>query len=203
MNRFIQLVSTALLVVMASPVFSAPQIGKTAPDFTAMDTYGNEVSLAELRGKTVVLEWTNDGCPYVRKHYDSNNMQSLQKAALADDVVWVTVISSAPGKQGYVTAEQGNELTAKENASPSHLILDPEGTIGKSYDARTTPHMYIVDAAGTLVYMGGIDDKPTSNMADIEGATNYVQAALTAMKNGSPIANPTTRPYGCSVKYSS
>ncbi|GHA04956.1 thioredoxin family protein [Arenicella chitinivorans] len=203
MNRFSNVISVFLVLVFASPVFAAPEVGKPAPEFAMQDTEGNDVSLTELRGKTVVLEWFNDGCPYVRKHYGSNNMQALQNEAVADGVVWVTVISSAPGKQGYVTAEEGNALTAKHGASPTHLLLDPEGTLGKAYDARTTPHMYIIDPKGELVYMGGIDDKPTANPADIDGANNYVRSALAELKSGTSITSPTTRPYGCSVKYSS
>lgn len=203
MNRFSKVITACFALVLSSAVFAAPEVGKPAPEFAMQDSYGNEVNLAELKGKTVVLEWFNDGCPYVRKHYGSNNMQALQKEAVADDVVWVTVISSAPGKQGYVSAEEGNALMTKHGATSTHLLLDPEGTLGKAYDARTTPHMYIIDAQGDLVYMGGIDDKPTANPADIEGANNYVRSALAELKSGAPITNSTTRPYGCSVKYAS
>lgn len=203
MRKLLKIVSVFALLALANSVFAGPEVGKPAPDFVGVDSNGKEVALADLRGKTVVLEWTNEGCPYVKKHYKSDNMQTLQKEAVADDVVWVSVISSAPGKQGYVTPEEGNAIIEKYNASPTHLVLDPEGTIGRAYDARTTPHMYVIDAEGELVYMGGIDDKPTTSQADIEGANNYVRAALTDLKNDKPVATPATRPYGCSVKYSS
>ena len=159
------------------------------------------MKLSDFHGKTVVLEWTNDGCPYVKKHYGSGNMQSLQKDAAAKGIVWLTVISSAPGKQGYVDGAGANGLTASRGAAPAAVLLDPEGAVGHLYDARTTPHMFIVDKDGTLVYMGGIDDKPATEAADIPGAKNYVRAALDEIAAGKPVAEAVTRPYGCSVKY--
>lgn len=200
--RVTKFLTAIALLTVVGPLFAAPEVGKPAPDFTMVDTMGKEVSLTELRGKTVVLEWTNHGCPYVRKHYESDNMQALQKEATADEVVWVSVISSAPGKQGYVSADEGNSLSTERGAAPSHLLLDPEGTLGRDYDARTTPHMYVINPAGELVYMGGIDDKPTADKADIDGAQNHVRSALGDLKKGQPVATPTSRPYGCSVKYS-
>lgn len=195
------LISAALALAIASPSLAAPEVGAPAPVFTGTTTGGESVALADLRGKTVVLEWTNHDCPYVRKHYETGNMQALQREATGDGIVWLTVISSAPGKQGYVTPAEADELTRSRDAAPTHVILDPEGTIGRAYDARTTPHMYVIDSEGTLVFMGGIDDKPTANHASVEGATNYVRAALTALAEGQPVAEPVTRPYGCSVKY--
>lgn len=180
---------------------AAPKIGAGAPAFEAMDSNGKMHSLADFKGKTVVLEWTNHDCPYVVKHYSTGNMQALQRDAVADGIVWLSVISSAPGRQGYVEGEEANRLSKKRDAAPSVVLLDPNGKVGRSYDARTTPHMYVIDAAGTLVYMGGIDDRPTTNRADIEGATNYVRAALADMAAGRPVATPVSRPYGCSVKY--
>lgn len=182
---------------------AAPKVGAPAPEFTGATTSGASLSLADLKGKTVILEWTNHDCPFVRKHYGSGNMQALQKEATADGVVWLSVISSAPGTQGYVQPGEADRLTRDRGASPSHVILDPEGGIGKAYGARTTPHMYVIDAKGVLRYMGGIDDRPTTRPADVEGANNYVRAALSDMKSGREVATPVARPYGCSVKYGS
>lgn len=191
------------LFFSTTSVFAAPKVGSEAPQFTVTDTNGNQISTADLVGKTVVLEWTNHDCPYVKKHYESGNMQALQSEAIGDEVVWLSIISSAEGKQGSVNSEQANDLTVQRNAAPSHVVLDPEGEIGRAYDARTTPHMYIIDADGKLAYMGGIDDKPTANPADIESAENYVRTALREIKSGQAVSTPTSRPYGCSVKYSS
>jgi hypothetical protein len=186
---------------MTATAHAAPEVGKHAPEFTAVDSNGKTVKLSDFRSKTVVLEWTNDGCPYVKKHYGSGNMQSLQKDAAAKGIVWLTIISSAPGKQGYVDGAGANELTKARGAAPTAVLLDPSGAVGRLYDARTTPHMFIVNTEGTLVYMGGIDDKPTSNPDDIPGARNYVRAALGEMAAGKPVTEAVTRPYGCSVKY--
>ena len=179
------------------------RIGAPAPAFTMPDSNGRPVSLGEFKGKTVVLEWTNHGCPYVGKHYRSNNMQSLQKKWTADGIIWLSVISSAPGTQGHVTPAQANKLTADRNAAPTAVLLDPDGIAGRAYDARVTPHMYIVAGDGTLVYMGGIDDKPSARVSDIDGATNYVDQALTEMAQGKPVSVTSSRPYGCTVKYAS
>ena len=176
-------------------------INAPAPDFTGVDSDGNSHTLSQYRGKTVVLEWTNHDCPYVRKHYDSGNMQALQRSATNDGIVWLSIISSAPGKQGHVSGSKANALTKERKASPTAVILDPKGEIGRQYGAKTTPHMYIIDARGTLVYMGGIDSIPSSNPADIERATNYVDVALRALADGKPVTENVTRPYGCSVKY--
>jgi AhpC/TSA family len=199
-----QLKSAAIAVagfLMTAAAYAAPEIGKPAPDFSAVDSNGKPVKLSDYRGKLVVLEWTNDGCPYVKKHYASNNMQTLQKEEGAKGVVWLTIISSAPGSQGYLTGDEANKLTETRGAAPSAVVLDPEGAIGHLYDARTTPHMFIVNGEGTLVYMGGIDDKATTAVEDIETAKNYVRAALDDLAAGAPIENAVTRPYGCSVKY--
>ena len=180
---------------------TAAQVGQPAPAFAIADTAGKTWNLAELKGKTVILEWTNDGCPYVRKHYGGGNMQALQREATAAGDVWLTVISSAPGNQGHVTAAAADRLTAERKAAPSAVLLDPQGTMGRAYGAKTTPHLFIIDAAGTLVYMGAIDDRPSTDPADIPGARNYVRAALADLDAGRPLADPVTRPYGCSVKY--
>jgi peroxiredoxin len=185
----------------APAALAKPEIAKPAPVFTGVDTQGNTVSLADLRGKIVVLEWTNHDCPYVRKHYGAGNMQKLQAEAAKDGVVWLSVISSRPGSQGHVTAAEADTLTDSRNAAPAAVILDEPGTIGRAYEARTTPHMFVIDPQGALVFMGGIDDRPTARQADIEGATNYVRLALDAVKSGKPVATPIARPYGCSIKY--
>jgi peroxiredoxin len=185
----------------APAALATPEPGKPAPAFTGVDTKGNAVSLADLRGKTVVLEWTNHDCPYVRKHYGAGNMQQLQTEAAKDDVVWLSVISSRPGSQGHVTPAEADALTDSRNAAPAGVILDEPGTIGRAYGARTTPHMAVIDAQGRLAFIGGIDDKPTAREADIDGATNYVRLALDAVKSGQQVATPIARPYGCSIKY--
>lgn len=185
----------------ATTATATPEIGKPAPGFTAVDSNGTEHSLSSYKGSTVILEWTNHGCPYVQKHYDTGNMQALQKETTNDGVVWLTIISSAPGKQGYVTAEKANELTEKRDAAPTAVLFDPTGEIGKSYSAKATPHMYIIDKDGALRYMGAIDDKPTTRKKSVETATNYVRVALDEMKSGKPVSTAVTKAYGCSVKY--
>jgi peroxiredoxin len=190
-----------LLFAMATTAGAALKIGEPAPGFTGIDTSGKSHALSDFRGKPVVLEWTNHDCPYVRKHYSSGNMQRQQQAATGQGVVWLSIISSAPGKQGHVTPAQADALTAERNAAPSAVILDEKGEIGRLYEAKTTPHMYIIDADGKLAYMGGIDSIASANPADIGKATQYVPAALAQVMNGEPVAPSVTRPYGCSVKY--
>jgi len=180
---------------------AAPAVGQPAPAFTGTDSNGNAVSFGDFAGKTVVLEWTNNECPYVRKHYESNNMQTLQGEATADGIVWLSIISSPPGEQGNVDAATANQLTVSRGAHPSHVLLDPTGTIAQAYEAKTTPHMFVISDAGVLAYMGGIDDKPTTDQADIATARNHVRMALAEMKAGSPVSVPESTPYGCSVKY--
>src|SRR6187200_718018 len=153
----------------ANPAAQA-RIGAPAPAFTLADSNGKTVSLADFKGKTVVLEWTNHDCPYVRKHYGGNNMQALQKEWTAQGVVWLTLISSAPGTEGYVSAQEANKLTAERGAAPSDVLFDPKGDVGRAYGAQVTPHMYVIKGDGTLVYMGGIDDKPTARLADLKTA---------------------------------
>jgi peroxiredoxin len=192
------------LTAMAAlaPVARADAIpGQPAPDFTANDSNGKAHKLADLKGKIVVLEWTNDGCPYVRKHYGSGNMQALQKEAADKGVIWLSVISSAKGEQGYADGAGANKLTADRKAVPAAVLLDPAGTIGRAYGAKTTPHMYVIDKDGRLAYNGAIDDKPTSNVADIKTARNYLKEALTAIADGKLVTVASTRAYGCSVKY--
>jgi peroxiredoxin len=185
-----------------APAWAAAKVGTTAPAFSAKATNGTTVSLADSRGRIVVLEWTNHDCPYVRKHYDTGNMQALQKEAAAQDAVWLTIISSAPGTQGHVSASRADELTATRNAGPTAVLLDPTGVVGQAYGATNTPHMYVVDKSGTLVYAGAIDDRPTSRRSDVQGAHNFVRAALASVAAGQPVKTPVTRAYGCTVKYS-
>jgi peroxiredoxin len=188
-------------LAIAAPAVAAPAIGQPAPAFTAKDGDGKTRSLSDFKGKTVVLEWTNAGCPYVQKHYKSGNMQALQKSATKDGVVWLTLVSSAPGKQGYVSPAEAKTWKTSSGAGSTALLLDPGGQVGKAYDARTTPHMYVVDKSGKLAYMGGIDDKPVADPSSLKGAKNYVTAALSDIKAGRAVATPVSKPYGCSVKY--
>ncbi len=189
------------LTAFAPAAWAKPEIGKPAPQFNTVDTKGNKVDLSALRGKTVVLEWTNHDCPYVRKHYSGGNMQKLQADAAKDGVVWLSVISSAPGEQGHVSPAEADALTASRKAAPANVLIDEKGKLGRMYDARTTPHMYVIDPEGNLAFMGGIDDKPTADRADIAGAANYVRLALDALKSGQQPATSAARPYGCSIKY--
>ena len=200
-SALLSLASVAPLASSSALERAGPAVGKPAPDFTGTDSNGRTVRLADLHGKTVVLEWSNHDCPFVRKHYGSGNMQALQKEATAQGVVWLTVLSSAPGTQGNVTPAEANELTTRRGAAPSAVILDPSTTIAHAYAARTTPHMFVIDRDGILRYMGGIDDKPTTDVADVKTAKNYVRLALTALNSGAAVTEAVTRPYGCSVKY--
>lgn len=195
------LLSAAAALTLAGPALAAPALNQPAPAFTAVDAEGKPRSLSEFRGKTVVLEWVNEGCPYVKKHYDTGNMQKLQKQAKADGAVWLTVASSAPNMQGHFTSEKAKAFVRDRGAGPTAVLLDPDGKVGKAYDARTTPHMYVIDRTGKLVYMGGIDDKPTAAKEDVRFAKNYVTAALGDLRAGRAVATPVSKPYGCSVKY--
>jgi hypothetical protein len=195
--------SFALLAatLAAAPALAEPEIGKAAPNFRAHDVNGRIVSLSDFKGKTVVLEWNNPECPFVRKHYGSGNMQKTQAAATKDGVVWLSINSSAEGKQGHMDGAKAKGVLASLKAQPTAYLLDPKGIVGNGYGAKTTPHMYIINPAGNLVYAGGIDDKPTPNPSDIDGARNHVLAALGELKAGKAVSVPTTRPYGCAVKY--
>ncbi len=188
-------------VVLISTSDAVAKMDKPAPNFTLNSVSGTMVSLSDYRGKTVVLEWTNHDCPYVQKHYDSDNMQSLQRKYTSQDVVWLSIISSAPGKQGYIDAETANQLTSSRKAAPTQVLFDPEGKVGRQYGARTTPHMFIIDQEGTLRYMGAIDSIKSANPADIAKATNYVDEGLASLRAGKAIAKKSSSPYGCSVKY--
>jgi len=190
------------LVIFAVPLLiSAAKVGEAAPDFTAAASNSKTFHLSDYRGKFAVLEWHNNGCPYVGKHYKSGNMQRLQKQWTARGVVWFTIISSAPGKQGYVTASEENDYLARMQAAPTAALLDPTGEIGHHYDAKTSPQMVVINPQGVVIYDGAIDDRPTTDLSDIRGATNYVDLALEQAMVGKPVATAATRPYGCSVKY--
>src|SRR6202046_1080403 len=172
-----------------------------APDFEGTDTNGLEHSLSQYRGKYVVLEWANKGCPFDQKHYLSGSMEKLQKEWTAKGVVWLSVISSAPGTQGYVSPAEENTYIKTMHVASTAVLLDPTGAIGRLYEAKTTPHMFVIDPAGKLIYQGAIDNKPTTDQADLKGADNYLNDALSSSMSGKPVAVSTTRPYGCSVKY--
>lgn len=189
----------ATLVLIAAAM--AVRVGEPAPGFSVIDSHGKTQNLSDYRGKYVVLEWHNQGCPYTRKHYESGNMQRLQKKWTDKGVVWFTVISSAPGTQGFVTPTQENEYVQKMQAAPTAVLMDSTGTLGRLYSAKTTPEMFIINPSGTLVYQGAIDDRPTSDQKDIAGAKNYVDAALSEAMENKPVTEAATRPYGCSVKY--
>jgi peroxiredoxin len=195
------LLGSAALVLAPAAAFATSDLGKPAPAFSAVDSNGKTWSLAELKGKVVVLETTNQDCPYVRKHYSSSNMQTQQREAAAKGVVWLTVASSAPGEQGHVTAAEANQLTKTRNAAPTAFLLDPQSRIARAYGATVTPHMYIVDAAGLLVYRGGIDSIPSSSVSDVPKAKQYVRLALDEVLTGKPVSEASTRPYGCTLKY--
>jgi hypothetical protein len=177
------------------------QVGQPAPGFSATDSQGKSRRLEDFRGKTVVLEWTNADCPYTRKHYTSGNMQGLQELAREHGIVWLSVISSAPGKQGYVSGPGADALTQSRHAYPAAVLLDPSGNLGRLYHAKTTPHMFVIGPAGDLKYMGGIDSIATADIDDIKNAEPYLKEAMLAVVDGKPVAHPVTRPYGCSVKY--
>ena len=189
------------LLNSAALAADAPRIGRPAPEFSATDSHGKTVSLADYHGKLVVLEWTNDGCPFVQHYYKHGNMQALQKEYTGKGVVWLTVISSAPGTQGYADGARADQLTSQREAAPSAVLLDPSGKVGRLYDAKTTPHMFIIDPAGKLIYAGGIDSLPSTDPADIARASPYVKTALDEALAGKAVSKPLTSPYGCSVKY--
>ena len=202
MNRSTLYRFLVVLMLLAVPLLIATaKVGDSAPEFTTTASNGKTIRLSDCRGKYVVLEWHNNGCPYVGKHYNSGNMQRLQKQWTSKGVVWLTVLSSAPGKQGYLTAGEENDYLTKEHAAPTAALLDPTGEIGHLYNVKTSPQMVVVNPQGTVIYSGAIDDKPTTDLQDVQGATNYVSLALEQAMAGEPVQTPATRPYGCSVKY--
>ena len=192
-----------LLCILPIAANAGAKVDKAAPSFELKNTQGEVVNLSEFAGKYVVLEWTNHLCPYVKKHYESDNMQALQRKYTDQDVVWLSIISSAPGKQGHVSATKADELTKSRNAAPSHVLFDESGEVGKLYGAKTTPHMYIIDPKGALRYAGAIDSIKSANPADIAKATNYVETSMVSLLAGNKVNKKVTPPYGCSVKYKS
>lgn len=207
MKFIIPVLALLTLALPANAQTSAPVpptlavVGKTAPNFKGTDTKGREQTLSQYKGKTVVLEWTNIDCPYVHKHYESGNMQALQKEAAADGVIWLSIASSAIGKEGYYGADESNKWMADRHATPTARILDPTGVIGHMYGAKTTPHMFVINPKGTLVYSGAIDSDDSFKPETIATATNYVREALKSIKAGTPVKVSSTKSYGCSVKY--
>jgi peroxiredoxin len=197
-----KLLITLLTCVAASAAFSEDlKVGSAAPAFTLKDSTGKEHSLADFKGKFVVLEWFNEGCPFVKKHYTSGNMQKLQGEYTGKDVVWLSINSSAPGEQGHMTSESAAKTIDDWKIKSTQILFDHDGKVGKMYGAKTTPHMFVIDKEGKLVYQGAIDSKPTPNTADVAGAENYVKVALDNTMAGKPVENASTKPYGCSVKY--
>ncbi|MEM9469046.1 MAG: thioredoxin family protein [Pseudomonadota bacterium] len=191
----------AFAFIIAPAAHAAPKVGEMAPDFTAVDQDGNSHNLSDFKGKTVVLEWTNHECPFVVKHYGVGNMQKHQKEATDNGVVWLSINSSANGKQGHISSETAANVKKEVGSHATALLLDESGDIGKLYDAKTTPHMFVVDAEGKIAYAGAIDSDSGFSSDGIEGATNYVSEALNSIANGEEIKVASTKPYGCSVKY--
>ena len=201
MKRSATLLACAAATIFSSLVYGAASVGQAAPDFKVKDSNGKEQSLSAYKGKFVVLEWTNPGCPFVQKHYDTGNMPATQKAAEAKGAVWLTVSSTAKDAGDYKDAAGFNAWLKEKGAVPTAALMDDDGKVGKSYGARTTPHMFVISPEGKLVYAGAIDSKPTARKDDVKTATNYVTAALGEAMAGKPITKASSEPYGCSVKY--
>lgn len=195
------MIIAALLAVSLPFARAEVKTGAPAPDFTLTDIHGVSHNLSDFRGKTVVLEWINHGCPFVVKHYSKGHMQALQRETTAEGVVWLSICSSAPGKQGHYTASEWKKVNEEKKGAATAILMDEDGAVGKLYGAKTTPHMFVIDAEGTLVYQGAIDSKRSTNPDDIPDSQNYVRAALDDLAAGRPVATPQTTPYGCSVKY--
>jgi peroxiredoxin len=193
--------TTVALLVAAGTSLAAPQVGQPAPAFTLTDSNGQSHNLSDFKGKFVVLEWLNHRCPFVMKHYGSGNMQKLQKEYTGKDVVWLSIVSSAPGKQGHMSPEETNKAKTEKGSGATAVLIDEDGAVGKLYDAKVTPELYVINPDGVLVYMGAIDDKKSVDAADIAGAKNYVKQALDAAMAGKPVSEPTITPYGCGIKY--
>ena len=201
LRRTLLTTAAASALGLATHAHAAPAVGQKAPDFTLTDTSGKTVRLSDFKGKHVVLEWVNPGCPYVRKHYDSANMQGTQKEATALGVVWLAINSTESASYDYLSAPKLARWMTDQKATPTVTLMDEDGKAGQAYGARTTPHMYIVNPQGTLIYAGGIDSIPSSRQEDVKAAVNYVKQGVRQALAGQPLSNPTTRPYGCSVKY--
>jgi peroxiredoxin len=199
--RDIATLAVAAALTVPTTARAAAMVGQPAPDFTLTDSNGAKRSLSDLKGKVVVLEWVNFECPFVGKHYGSGNMQKLQKAYTGKGVVWLSINSSAEGKQGYFAPDRINALMKEKGAAPTAYLIDADGAVGRAYGAKTTPHMYVIDAKGSLIYAGGIDDTPSTDQADVPKARNFVSAALDEALAGKPVTTASSTPYGCSVKY--
>lgn len=202
MRRFSQPgLAGVVALAMNGAALAGIKVGEPAPELDVPSAAGAPVKLADFKGRYVVLEWTNEGCPFVRKHYSSGNMQGLQKEFTAKNVAWLTVFSSRPGAQGHVDAAGAEAFVTQYGAASTAQLLDGAGTLGRRYDAKTTPNMYVIDPAGTLIYAGAIDSTPSADVADIPESMNYVRAALDEAMSGKPVTTPVTKPYGCSIKY--
>ena len=193
--------SAVVLLSIIGSALAAPQTGKPAPEFTLTDSNGKSHKLSDFKGKFVVLEWLNHGCPFVQKHYDGGNMQGLQKEYTGKDVVWLSIVSSAPGKQGNMSPEETNKTKEEKGSAATAILIDEDGTVGKLYDAKVTPELYVINPEGVLVYKGAIDDKKSVDAADVAGAKNYVKQALDEAMAGKAVSEPVTTAYGCPVKY--
>lgn len=200
-TKFSYIVVLGLALTTAADARAVATVGQPAPGFSLTDSHGQTRKLADYRGKFVVLEWVNFECPFVGKHYGSGNMQKLQKTYTAKDVVWLSINSSAPGKQGNFTPDKINALIKDKGGVATAYLLDPDGMVGRAYGAKTTPHMYVIDPSGTLLYAGGIDDKPSTDLADIATAKNFLSAAMDEALAGKAVTIKSHQPYGCSVKY--
>ena len=202
MHRFLAGLLLLGALAILHPVIgrAAPAIGAPAPDFTALTASGETVRLSDFKGHIVVLEWTSDACPFVRKYYRTGAMQRLQSRLVDEGVMWLSILSDAPGAPGYADAATAREIATRKASYASHIVLDPEGELARLYDARSTPHMVLIDGEGRLRYWGAIDDQPSARMASVAGAHNYLAAAYDALKAGVPVREPKTRPYGCAIK---
>jgi peroxiredoxin len=201
MNTKLLLLALTTYLTAAAQAADSPKVGSAAPEFSATDTKGKTHSLAEFKGKYVVLEWFNPDCPFVKKHYGSGNMQKLQQEFTGKGVVWLTIDSSAPGAEGNLTPDQADQKMKEWKGNSTAFLLDNDGKVGQTYGAKNTPHMFVINPDGKLIYEGAIDNKPTPNPSDIATSTNYVKVALDESMSGKPVTNANTRPYGCSVKY--
>lgn len=198
-----KLLTTLLTLAASTALFAAdsPAVGTNAPDFSVTDSKGKAQSVSQYKGKYVVLEWFNPECPFVKKHYGGGNMQKLQEEFTGKGVVWLSIDSSAPGKEGHLTADQANQKMTEWKTKQTALLLDPDGKAGQTYGAKNTPHMFIINPEGKVIYEGAIDSKASANAADIANSTNYVKVALDESLGGKPVTTANTKPYGCSVKY--